>query len=167
MSQQVHLICGLPGAGKTTYAEQLRNEINGVRFSIDEWNDQLFYMDRDPGSDFHWFYERVQRSGLQMRETAVQVIATGAPVIFDCGLPNRRERNIFFDWATDYGFSTSLHFLDCDEETRWMRVQSRNTEKGGTYRLDVTREMFDFMQSVWEKPNAQEMGQYNGQHIVN
>ncbi len=167
MPIQVHLICGLPGAGKTTYAERLRLNLNGVRFSIDDWNDRLFFMDRDPASDFHWFYERVQRSGSQMRDTAEQVIATGAPAIFDCGLPDRRERQIFYDWADDKGLSTSLHFLDCDVETRWDRVKARNAEKGETYRLDVTRDMFDFMQGVWEAPNATEMAYRNGQHIEN
>ena len=167
MPQQVHLICGLPGAGKTTYAEQLRLDLNGVRFSIDEWNDRLFFMDRDPTSDFHWFYERVQRCCNQMRDTAEQIIAAGNPVIFDCGLTNRQERQIFYGWAEDQGFSTSLHFLDVADTVRWDRVQVRNGEKGDTYRLDVTRDMFDFMNTIWEAPDPRELADVNGQHILN
>ena len=30
------------------------------------------------------------------------------------------------------------------------------------YRLDVTREMFDFMESIWEPPSAEEMAAMNG-----
>lgn len=156
MTQQVHLICGLPGAGKTTYAEKLRQDLRGVRFSIDDWNDRLFFMDRAPTSDFNWFYERVQRCCTQMRDTAEQVIAAGCPAIFDCGLTNRQERTIFYDWADEQGFSASLHFLDVDSHIRWQRVQSRNQEKGKTYRLDVTRDMFDFMDSIWEAPQDEE-----------
>ena len=33
-----------------------------------------------------------------MRDTAEQIIATGNPVILDCGLTNRQERQIFYDW---------------------------------------------------------------------
>jgi len=166
MSQKIHLICGLPGAGKTTYAEQLRLDLKAVRFSIDDWNDRLFFMDRDPTSDFNWFYDRVQRCCSQMRDTAEQVIATGHAVIFDCGLTNRQERQIFYDWADNHGFSTSLHFLDVDPDTRWSRVSLRNAEQGTTYRIEVTRDMFDFMHTIWEAPDSDEMGQRNGHHIT-
>ena len=167
MPQDIHLICGLPGAGKTTYAEALRLELNGVRFSIDEWNDRLFFMDREPTSDFHWFYERVQRYCAQMRDTAEQLIASHIPAIFDCGLTNRQERRIFYDWADGQGFATALHFLDVDPETRWQRVQIRNADRGDTYRIQVSREMFDFMQNLWQAPNRAEMAGYNGRKIVN
>ncbi len=165
MSQQVHLICGLPGAGKTTYAEQLRQDLNGVRFSIDEWNSRLFFMDRDPTSDFHWFYKRVQRCCAQMRDTAEQLIATGRPAIFDCGLTNQTERQIFYDWADDQGYSTALHFIDVDENTRWQRVNHRNVERGETFMLEVTRDMFDFMQTIWVAPDGAEMARANTHHI--
>ncbi len=66
MDANIYMICGLTGAGKSTYAEMLRRDLNGVRFSIDEWNANLFFMDREPTSDFHWFYERVQRCGKQV-----------------------------------------------------------------------------------------------------
>ena len=167
MSPNVHLICGLPGAGKTTFAEQLRLDLKGVRFSIDDWNDRLFFMDRDPTADFHWFYERVQRCCSQMRDTAEQVIATGNPAIFDCGLTNQPERRIFYDWADEHGYTTALHFVDAAEETRWHRVRARNTDQGETYRLEVTREMFDFMKTIWEAPTPQELARKNGQHITN
>ena len=57
----IHLVCGLTGAGKTTYSERLRRDLAGVRFSVDDWNRRLFFMDRQPTADFDWFYERVQR----------------------------------------------------------------------------------------------------------
>src|SRR5689334_16988583 len=41
----VHLICGSTGAGKTTYARRLADEIGAVVFSIDEWMAALFWMD--------------------------------------------------------------------------------------------------------------------------
>src|SRR5215831_19511334 len=33
----VHLLCGLNGAGKTTYAVRLAEARGAVRFSLDEW----------------------------------------------------------------------------------------------------------------------------------
>lgn len=161
----VHLICGLTGAGKSTYAESLRRDLRAVRFSIDEWNNRLFFMDRDPASDFNWFYDRVQRSCAQMRATAEQVLAAGVPVIFDCGFTDRKERQIFYDWAGARKYDVALHFVDADIETRWQRVQKRNAEKGETFMLEVTRGMFDFMEGIWQAPDPDEMARHGGQRI--
>jgi len=40
---QVHLISGSTGAGKTTYARELSERIEGVCFSIDRWMSTLFW----------------------------------------------------------------------------------------------------------------------------
>ncbi|MFV2002790.1 MAG: AAA family ATPase, partial [Paracoccaceae bacterium] len=133
MSEQVHIICGLTGAGKSTYAETLRAELGGVRFSIDEWNSRLFFADRDPATDYDWFYERVQRACAQMRATAAQVIDAGVAVVFDCGFTDRKQRNIFYDWAAGPNYTLALHYLDVDPDTRWQRVEKRNTERGETF----------------------------------
>ncbi|MDJ0629266.1 MAG: ATP-binding protein [Rhodobacter sp.] len=151
------MITGLTGAGKSTYAERLRRDLRGVRFSIDDWNARLFFMDRSPASDFEWFYERVQRSCAQMRDTAEQVLEAGRPVVFDCGFTDRTERTVFYDWAAGRGEAVALHFLDVDIHTRWARVQRRNAEKGDTFALHVTREMFDFMQTIWQPPQPDEL----------
>ena len=162
----VHMICGLTGAGKSTYAEALRQEIGAVRFSIDDWNATLFFMDADPASDFDWFYERVQRSGRQIRATADQILSLSTPVVFDFGFPNRQERQIVYDWADAAGYDVKLHFVDVDPDTRWQRVQKRNAEKGDTFALEVTREMFDFMEGIWEAPSSDEMEARNGTRLT-
>jgi len=167
MNAKIHMVCGLAGAGKSTYSESLRRDLGGVRFSIDEWNGRLFLMDRDPTSDFNWFYERVQRCGAQMRDTAQQIVNAGVPVVFDCGFTNRIEREVFYDWAAEQGFATVLHFLDVPEDVRWQRVQQRNAEQGETFVMEVTRSMFDFMQTLWVAPDDQEMALYDGKLSTN
>ena len=42
MTPLLHMVCGGVGAGKTTYARKLADEIGGLRFSIDEWMTSLF-----------------------------------------------------------------------------------------------------------------------------
>lgn len=167
MSANVYITCGLTGAGKSTYSEQLRQDVNGVRMSIDDWMANLFFMDRDPTSDFEWFQARVRRCCAQMRDTADQIIASGKPVVFDCGFTNIEERQIFYAWADAMGYSTSLHFLDVPESIRWDRVENRNTEKGEAFALEVTREMFDFMNRIWQAPTEAEMQSRNGVLIEN
>jgi len=50
------------------------------------------------------------------------------------------------------GYSCELHWIDIPQDIRWERVQGRNREKGESYTMDVTREMFDFMEGEWEAP---------------
>ena len=163
---QIHLICGLTGAGKSTYAENLRLREKGVRFSVDEWNAGLFFPDKHPTADFNWFYERVQRCCAQMRKTAEQTLETGMPAVFDCGFTDAKERQIFYDWADGLGIPVVLHYLDVDEETRWARTENRNTEKGDTFALHVTRDMFEFMNRLWEAPSESEMQARNGKLVT-
>ena len=165
MTAHIHMICGLTGAGKTTYSERLRRDLSGARFSIDDWMARLFFMDRDPASDFDWFYERVQRCCSQMRDTAADVLTGGMPVVFDCGFTNLHERQIFYNWADEQGWPVTLHFLDVDPDTCWSRVEQRNAEQGETFSLHVTRDMFDFMRRIWQPPEETELAARSGLRI--
>lgn len=166
MTATVHMICGLTGAGKSTYAEALRLDLAGVRFSVDDWNARLFFMDRDPTSDFDWFYERVQRSCAQMRDTAEQVLQAGVPAVFDCGFTDLKERRIFYDWANGIDRPVVLHFLDVPKPERWQRVQQRNTKRGATFAIQVTPEMFEFMETIWQAPDAAEVRAFGGTFLM-
>jgi len=156
------MITGLTGAGKSTYAERLRRDLGAVRFSIDDWNAVLFFPDRAPTSNFQWFYDRVQRCCTQMRATADHLLDAGQPAVFDCGFTNLHERTIFYDWADGLGVPVTLHYIDVPRDIRWDRVQQRNTEKGATFALEVTREMFEFIEDLWEAPTEAEMAARNG-----
>lgn len=165
MAARVHMICGLTGAGKTTYAEALRRDIGGVRFSIDDWNARLFFPDRQPDSGFDWFLERVRRCCAQMRATAEQVLETGVPAVFDCGFTDRAERQVFYDWADGLGLPVTLHYLDIDKAERRARVERRNAEKGATFALEVTPEMFEFMETIWQAPAPDETAGRDVRHL--
>ena len=162
----IHLVCGATGAGKSTYSAQLAQDLGGVRFSIDEWMERLHNPDKPERDLFEWFYERVQRNCAQMRSVAEQLVPLGIPAIFDCGLTNRHERDIFVNWAQEMGYSVQLHFRDVPTDIRWGRVQQRNAEQAETYQFHVTRDMFDFIESLWEAPTDAEMRALNGLRIT-
>ena len=161
----IYLVCGATGAGKSTHAEALAQQVQGVRFSIDEWMQQLFNSDKPDEGIFEWLYERVHRSCAQMRATSERLVVLGTPAIFDCGLTNKAERDIFADWAEAKGFSVELHFVDVPTETRWQRVKKRNAEQAETFQFNVTRDMFDFIEGMWEAPDEAEMAALNGRRI--
>lgn len=159
---RIHLICGATGAGKTTYSVGLATDIRGVRFSIDEWMQQLHNDDRPDELRFEWFFERVQRNCAQMRSMAEQLCEIDVPAVFDCGFTNATERATFADWAEEMGYSVQLHFVDVPSDIRWTRVQQRNREQAETFQFEVTREMFDFIESIWEPPTDAEMRRMSG-----
>jgi predicted kinase len=86
------------------------------------------------------------------------------PCVLDLGFSQTQSRAKFADLAKAASLSVQLHFIDVPAEERWRRVETRNTQKGETYQLgfDVTREMFDFVERLWEPPTHAEMIAYNG-----
>ena len=154
----IHLVCGSTGAGKTTYAKRLCDQTQAVLFSIDQWMTALFWMDSPSPLDSGWSMERVARCNDQIWAVAAQVAARGTPCVLDLGFTRFQERDRFTKLADAAGFSVQLHILDVPAEERWRRVQARNEEKGETHQLQfaVTREMFDFVESMWEPPDDAE-----------
>lgn len=157
MRELINLVCGPTGAGKSTYSERLAQHVSGVRFSIDEWMEQLHNPDKPDELRFEWFYERVQRNCAQMRTVALRLAELDVPSVFDCGLTNSTERAIFADWAEERGLSYRLHFVDVPKDLRWQRVQIRNAEQAETYQFHVDRGMFDFIETLWEAPTDAEL----------
>jgi predicted kinase len=160
----IHLVCGSTGAGKTTYAIALTERLKGVRFSIDEWMAALFWMDAPLPIESAWAMARVERCMDHIWATALQVACRNVPCVLDLGLGQRVHRDKFAKLAKDVGLSLQLHFLDVPAEERWRRVQSRNEKKAQTYQLpfDVTREMFDFVEGIFEPPDDAELVARNG-----
>ncbi len=126
---------------------------------------RLHNADQPEQMSFDWFYERVQRNCAQMRDMAEKLAPLDIPSVFDCGLTNKAERKIFSDWADNLSYDVQLHYIDVPAETRWQRVQKRNTERVETFQFEVTREMFDFIETIWEAPSPEEMDTLSGKHI--
>ena len=160
----IHLISGSTGAGKTTYALRLSDHLKGIRFSIDEWMTTLFWMDTPQPLNPAWSMERVERCTTQIWAVAEQTAARNVPCVLDLGFSQTKSRAKFAGDAQAAGLSVQLHFIDVPAEERWQRVATRNAQKGETYQLgfDVTREMFDFVEGLWEPPTHAEMLAYNG-----
>jgi predicted kinase len=162
----IHFVCGSTGAGKTTYAIRLSSEIRAVRFSIDEWMAALFWMDSPQPLDPDWSMERVERCFGQMWRTAIGVANCGTPAVLDWGFGSARQRAHYAGLASEASVAVKLHILDAPVEERWRRVCRRN-EDGATAQLpfDVTREMFDFVETMWEPPTPEEIAALEGARV--
>lgn len=152
----VVLVTGGTGAGKSTYARALAKERGGLHFAIDDWVRQLYGADKPADAGFDWYMERIARIEEQMRAVAAQALSAGVPVIFDLGFTERAHRERFIAWARERGAAACICLVDVEPGERWRRVEQRNRERGATFALEVTREMFDFMEARFEPPSVDE-----------
>ena len=153
----LHVIAGSTGAGKTTYALDLAERLGALHLAIDPWMHTLFGPDQPAELNFDWMIARVDRCEEQMWSVIMQAARVGVPVVADCGFTTREHRTRWRDRAAAAGISAQLHHIDVPAEERWRRVEGRNRDKGASFSFEVTREMFDFVETIREPPTADEI----------
>ena len=114
------LICGLPGAGKTTLAKRLEAERSALRLTPDDWMARL-------NIDLFDEPTRTAIEGLQW-EIASRALALGIDVILDWGFWSRAERDDYRERATRLGARTELKYLEVAPSQLWQRLEARNAE---------------------------------------
>ena len=157
MPATLHVIFGPCGAGKTTYAHALARRERAVPFVLDDWGARLFGPDVHGPIDFGWMLERLGRCEALILSTAADVLAVGTPVVLDIGAMRRVNRERIRQFAQAKGVSLQWHFVDAPHDVRRARVAGRNTVKGETFAMEVTPEMFDLIESIYEPPEAAEL----------
>jgi len=155
---RVNLVSGSTGAGKSTYARALAEERQAVRFSIDEWMNNLYWPDQEPGADYRWAIERVERCERQIWASALEVLRCGRDVVLDLGFTEKRQRARFAELAMEVGAELVTYYVAADADVRRTRVRQRNEEKRETFEFEVTDDMFDFMEGIFEPPTDDEPG---------
>ena len=146
------LICGLPGAGKTTLATRLAQEVGAVRLSPDEWKFDL-------GIDF---YDEEGRVRLEARlwRLAQELLALGQSVILENGFWAREERDELRLAARGLGVAVELHYLEAPVDELWRRLEARNEEaRPGT--APIGRDDLERWAQQFEAPDAAELALYD------
>ena len=162
MSATFHLLAGGVGAGKTTHALALARELGAMYFSIDDWMVKLFGPDAPRPPQLPWIVERAGRCERHIEEMALALGRLGVSSVLDTGLQRADTRRALAQSARAAGLGVRLHVVDVPAGERWRRVMARNEQKGETYRVTVTRPMFDFIETIWPAPDAQEMTDLDG-----
>jgi predicted kinase len=111
------LMVGLPGAGKTTRAEELAAAHRALRLTTDEWMIPLF---GEPMADG----KRFVLEG-RLITVALQALRLGTSVVLDFGLWGRDERSALRWLARSAGASCQVVYLPVDKDVQLARIAHR------------------------------------------
>jgi predicted kinase len=156
----IHLLFGPQGAGKSTLARQLADQVHGVRFAIDDWMAELFAPDLPQPLNLPWLMARVQRCERLIWRLATDTVQRGGTAILDLGGMKAADRARHAAQARAQGLPLRVHFVTAPLAVRRQRVLQRNQDRGDTYSFEVTAGMFDVMEAQFEPPDAQELAGY-------
>lgn len=150
----LHLICGLPGSGKTTLAKQLAAKKNAVRFCPDEW---ILPIMEDPvdGPENKRIREPIEQS---LWKLAQELLKKGVSVILENGFWSKEERDGYLVTGKKLGAKVELYFLDTPFEALWSRVKTRNSNPN-EFRL--TKDQLSHYSTLFQAPTEEEGQTYD------
>jgi predicted kinase len=152
MPGRLVIVCGLPGAGKTTLARDIEQARPAVRLCPDEWMEQL-------GVDLFDTDARARIEQLQWR-LAQRLLELGATVVIEWGTWGRDERDTLRDGARALGSAVELHLLDPSLDVLWQRVRDRDLERR-LGRRALTRDELAAWSASFQRPDADELALYD------
>ncbi len=148
----MHLVCGLPGSGKTTLALRLEREEPALRLCPDEWMMRIV-------GDGYADKERAVVDAIQF-ELAVRALDLGLNVVLESGFWKRADRDQARAEAARVGARCRLHLLDPPLAELKRRVVARNADlPADTFAIEP--EDLDLWSTWFERPTPEEMALFD------
>lgn len=152
---KVIAICGKICAGKSYYANELKEKENAVILSCDEVTSLLF--DNDLGESHDKMVARIM---IYLLNKAVDITHTGSNVILDWGFWSHKDRQKIREFFQSKNILCQFHYIDIDVASWEENIKERNEKilagRGGCdfYFDEALREK---LLSRWEEPTREEI----------
>lgn len=144
----LHLLMGLPGSGKSTFAKLLQKQTFAIRLSSDDYRLMLFA---------HPTFSQKEHDNLYalLDHNVEHLLASGHDVIYDANLNRRVHRDEKYKLARRHGAKVILWWLDVPralaKERRLSTQDERLIPEG-----ESSENMFDRVTKIIELPDNDE-----------
>ena len=143
----MHIMCGLPGSGKSDYAKNLEKEKGAVLFSLDEWMIALLGKDKSD-EDFEKFVSPCQDL---IWKASLPLLDRNVDVIYDFPIYSIEGRKILIDQIKGYGSEAVIYYFNVPHSVCKERLSERN-QFAGPFGFSVTERRFDELASRFVPP---------------
>lgn len=124
---ELHMICGLPGSGKTTLAHRLEADVPALYLNADVTLKTLRGNGR--GADLDVLRDRVEE---MLGNVALRVLELGANVVVDNGFWARSQRRELRARVEAIGATARIYYLEVPLAELWRRIELRNLDPDNT-----------------------------------
>ncbi len=155
------LICGLPGAGKTTLAKKMEVERAAIRLNADDWIERLLTHPSDTAARDRL---RDPVENLQL-DLARSLLAHGVTVILDNGFWAKEERDAYAMVAIELGARVELYYLTVEFEELWRRIELRNASMVSKTFV-MTRSEVEVGWGLFQPPTLEEIAFYDAGSLI-
>jgi len=147
MTATLFILTGLPGSGKTTYANALSKKTEATVFSLDT------EMHNRYGDDHHLELEvREKATKYELLFEIETLLTKGTSVILDYGFYKNYERTWYKRFAEHFGAKTKVMHITAAYEKLLQRVESRNNEEDNVH--NINKEILDTLIERYELPEG-------------
>lgn len=154
----LHLICGLPGVGKTTLSKKLEKQ-GVIRFCPDEWIKDIW---RDKAEkEGNLFRDQIEQ--LQWK-IGKQLLKSGVSIAIEWGTWRKDERLKLRDEARALGALVKFYYLKASKDVLIARIKDRNKNLGRyeffMSEANLDKEMDDYTRK-FQIPDKDELEAYD------
>lgn len=154
MGQIVYMLCGLPGSGKSTYAQEFVDE-GLIKLSPDE---EVYKRHGRAGVDYpkHEYTERYGEIIAELEEKIPQLLKQKKSFVLDYGYWRRAHREKHKKLIENHGAQWKLIYFKAEPSLLADRIDKRNGRSNANA-FPITKDMLlDFVQRFEEPRNEGE-----------